>query len=30
MTFAILITFAFFAPIFVTVVANVAAVHAYA
>jgi hypothetical protein len=30
MTFAILVTFAFFAPIVVSVVANVAAVRAYA
>lgn len=30
MTFAILITFAFFAPIAVTVLANVATVRAYA
>ncbi len=30
MTFAILVTFAFFAPIVVTVLANVAALRAYA
>jgi hypothetical protein len=30
MTFAILVTFAFFVPIVVTVFANVAAVRAYA
>jgi hypothetical protein len=30
MTFAILVTFAFFAPIAMTVVANVAALRAYA
>ena len=30
MTFAILVTFAFFAPIAVTVIANVATLRAYA
>jgi hypothetical protein len=30
MTFAILVTFAFFAPIAVTVIANVATIRAYA